>query len=108
MRQPLAKPVVVRKATIFHTGPWREQDGDPSRPEQVNGVPVIDQIRTRRDEPGAVVMLQDGRFAYTGRFTAVGSPRDLRRAAERRLRLSQSDGEQAWWREVIGAIALGS
>ncbi|MFT4035375.1 MAG: potassium/proton antiporter [Patulibacter sp.] len=107
MLRPERRPVGVRKATIFHTGPWREQDGNPARPETVSGVPVIDQLRTRRDEPGAVVALQDGRFAYTGRFTAVGSPRDLRRAAERRLRLAESDGEQAWWREVIGAVTLG-
>lgn len=107
MRRPVVRPVGVRKATIFHTGPWREQDGDPSRPQTVNGVEVLEQIRTRRDEAGAVVVLADGRLAYTGRFTAVGSPRDLRRAAERRLRLANTDAEQAWWREVIGALALG-
>ncbi len=107
MQRPVVRPVGVRKATIFHTGPWREQDGDPSRPQTVSGVPVLDQIRTRRDAAGAVVVLADGRLAYTGRFTAVGSPRDLRRAAERRLRLAETDGEQAWWREVIGALALG-
>jgi cell volume regulation protein A len=107
MRQPVVRPVGVRKATIFHTGPWRDQDGDPARPGSVSGVPVLEQIRTRRDEAGAVVVLDDGRFAYTGRFTAVGPTRDLRRAAERRLRMATSDSEQAWWREVIGALALG-
>lgn len=107
MDRPLRRPVGVRKATIFHTGPWREQDGDPSRPETVGGVPVIERLRTRRDAPGAVVALEDGRFAYTGRFTAVGSSGDLRRAAERRLRLAGGDIEQAWWREVIGALATG-
>jgi potassium/hydrogen antiporter len=107
MRRPATRPVGMRKATIFHTGPWRDRDGDPGRPETVSGVTVLDQIRTRRDEPGAVVILEDGRLAYTGRFTAVGSPRDLRRAAERRLRMASSDAEQAWWREVIGALALG-
>jgi cell volume regulation protein A len=107
MRRPVVRPVGVRKATIFHTGPWREQDGDPARPTTVTGVDVLEQIRTRRDEPGAVVVLEDGRLAYTGRFTAVGSSRDLVRAAERRLRLASTDAEQAWWREVIGALALG-
>jgi cell volume regulation protein A len=107
MHRPVARPIGARKATIFHTGPWRERDGDPARPPTVSGVNVLEQIRTRRDEPGAVVVLEDGRFAYTGRCTAVGSPRDLRRAAERRLRMATSDPEQAWWREVIGALALG-
>lgn len=107
MRRPTVRPVGIRKATIFHTGPWREQDGDPARPTTVTGVAVLEQIRTRRDEAGAVVVLEDGRFAYTGRFTAVGSARDLHRAAERRLRLADGDREQAWWREVIGALALG-
>jgi potassium/hydrogen antiporter len=108
MERPTVRPVGRRKATIFHTGPWRERDGDPGRPTTVSNVPVIEQIRTRRDEPGAVVVLEDGRFAFTGPITAVGPPRDLRRAAERRLRMAPSDTEQAWWREVIGAIALGS
>lgn len=107
MQRPTPRPIGVRKATIFHTGPWREQDGDPARPERVHGVGVLEQIRTRRDEPGAVVVLEDGRLAYTGRITAVGSPSDLRRAAERRLRLSETDAEQAWWREVIGSLSLG-
>ncbi|MBO9531488.1 MAG: potassium/proton antiporter [Solirubrobacteraceae bacterium] len=107
MQRPERRPVGVRKATIFYTGPWREVDGDPGRPPQVGGTMVIEQIRTRRDEPGAVVALEDGRFAYTGSVTAVGTARDLRRAAERRLGLAQSDAEQSWWREVIGALALG-
>ena len=49
--------------------------------------------------------LSDGRFAYTGPITAIGSPGQLQDAARRRLRLAQTDGEQAWWREVIGALA---
>lgn len=107
MQRPAPRPVGVRGATIFSTGPWRERDGDPSRPTSVDGTAVIEQIRTRRDAAGAVVVLADGRFAYTGAITAVGTASDVRRAAQRRLRLAKSDAEQAWWREVIGSLALG-
>lgn len=108
MNRPAARPIGIRQATIFSTGPWREPDGDPSRPTSVQGTPVLEQIRTRRDEPGAVVVLQDGRFAYTGRITAIGSPGDLQRAAQRRLGLSKTDAERAWWQEVIGSISIGA
>ncbi|MBJ7473279.1 MAG: potassium/proton antiporter [Solirubrobacteraceae bacterium] len=107
MVRPKSRPIGIRQATIFSTGPWRPADGDPSHPDSVGGTPVLEQIRTRRDEPGAVVILEDGRFAYTGRITAVGSPSDLQRAATRRLTLSKTDGERSWWQEVIGSISIG-
>lgn len=107
MRRPPRRPIGQRPDTVFTTGPWRASDGDPGHPKTLGGTEVIEQLRTRRDEAGAVVLLADGRFAYTGTFAASGAPRDLRRAAERRLRLAESDAERAWWREVIGAIALG-
>jgi hypothetical protein len=51
------------------------------------------------------VVLSDGRYAYTGPITATGSAGQLQDAARRRLRLATTDAEQAWWREVIGALA---
>ncbi len=107
MDRPRQRPIGIRQATIFSTGPWRDSDGDPARPTTVGGTPVLEQIRTRRDEAGAVVVLSDGRFAYTGRFTATGSVTDLQRAAARRLGLAKTEAERSWWREVIGAISLG-
>src|SRR4051794_31601540 len=53
---------VTRGSTVFSTRPWRYEDGDAGRPGQVNGVPVVEQLRTRRDVPGALVALADGRF----------------------------------------------
>lgn len=94
-----------RGSTIFSTGPWREEDGNPSHPARFAGHEVLQQLRTRRDQPGALVLLDDGRYAYTGRITAIGSAGQLQDAARRRLRVSSSDGDQAWWREVIGALA---
>jgi cell volume regulation protein A len=43
--------------SVFTTRPWREEDGDPGFPKEVNGVRVAEQIRTRRDVRGAVVVL---------------------------------------------------
>jgi cell volume regulation protein A len=96
-------------APIFSSGPWRgeEGSGSPQHPLRIGEVEVIEQLRTRRDEPGALVALADGRYAYTGPVTAVGSPGQLQDAARRRLRQARTDGERAWWREVIGALAAG-
>ena len=38
--------------------------------------------------------------------SAVGSAAQVRDSAERRLRKSTDDSESAWWREVIGALAV--
>ena len=108
-----APPRPVRKhltrQTPFVLRPWDGHPGDrgePSRPDAVNGVDVIDQIRTRRDgRPGAVVLLEDGRYAFTGNVVALGTPSQVQMAARRRLRLAKTDSERAWWREVIGALA---
>ena len=79
------RPVGTRAVSIFSTGPWGADDGDPASPETVNGLPVIDHLRTRRDVPGALVALGDGRFAYTGPIKAIGSARQLQDAARKRL-----------------------
>jgi cell volume regulation protein A len=107
--RPPAPPRMPRSSpSIFSTRPWRDADGDPSHPVQVNGIAVVDQLRTRRGEvPGALVRLADGRFAYTGPVLAVGSPYQLQTSASRRLASSTVEAERAWWREVIGALAVG-
>jgi cell volume regulation protein A len=103
---PRPRPIATGPApAIFSSRPWRADDGDAGRPGRVGDQDVVDQLRTRRDQPGALVALADGRYAYTGPITAIGSPGQLQDAARRRLRLAETDGEQAWWREVIGALA---
>ena len=96
---------VTRGSTVFSTRPWRYEDGDPGRPTRVSGVEVVEQMRTRRDVPGAVVALADGRYAYTGPVVAIGSAQQVQDAARRRLRVATEDSDAAWWREVIGALA---
>ncbi len=108
-----ARPRPARKhltrQTPFVLRPWAGHPGDtgdPSHPEAVHGVEVIDQVRTRRDgRPGAVVLLEDGRYAFTGTVVALGTASQVQMAARRRLRLARTDSERAWWRDVIGALA---
>ena len=84
---------------------WQPADGDPSRPRAVAGIEVVEQLRTRRDEAGALVSLADGRFAVTGALLAVGPAGELQAFARRRLGRAATAGERAWWREVVGALA---
>ena len=91
---------------VFHHRPWGEEDGDPAHPRRVLGHRVVDHLRTRRDQPGALVLLDDGRYAITGPTVAIGGRELLTHHARRRLRASSSDAERAWWEETIGALAL--
>jgi cell volume regulation protein A len=97
--QPRSRPSVTT------VRPWEESDGNPSRPAEVAGFEVLEQLRTRRDEPGALVLLEDGRFAVTGPLVAIGPAGQLQAVARRRLARSETPAEHAWWREVIGALA---
>jgi cell volume regulation protein A len=93
-------------APIFTTRPWTEADGDPDRPERVLGLAVVERLNTRWDVPGALVVLEDGRYAVTGPHVLVGAREQVQWHARRRLRGSATDAERAWWQEVIGASAL--
>ena len=99
------RPRVLSRPAVTTMRPWQEEDGDPARPSQVLGVEVVDQLRTRRDEPGALVALADGRFACTGRLLAVGPAGELQSVARRRLARAGTPGDRAWWQEVVGALA---
>ncbi|HEX5896443.1 MAG TPA: potassium/proton antiporter, partial [Thermoleophilaceae bacterium] len=92
-------------SAVFTTRPWTDDDGDAGFPKDVQGVPVAEQIRTRRDTRGALVQLVDGRFAVTGPRLAIGGPLQLQRYARRRLASEEDAAARAWWQEVIGALA---
>ena len=66
---------------------------------------VVEHLRTRRDVPGALVILGDGRYAVTGPLLMVGPPGQLQTQARRRLDAATDDAERSWWQEVIGACA---
>jgi cell volume regulation protein A len=105
LEEPRRRRAATRGATVFSTRPWTDADGDPSRPVAVARIEVVEQLRTRRDRPGAVVGLADGRFAVTGTTVAVGSASQLVDAARRRLRVAD-EADEAWWREVVGALTV--
>lgn len=100
-------PAIVPRgsAPIFTSRPWSVADGDPSHPEEVAGVAVLEQLRTRRDVPGALVLLADGRFAVTGPVLLVGAGPSVQAGARRFMARAGDDSERAWWREVVGAAA---
>ena len=102
---PRRQPLLRAGTAVFTTRTWTEADGDAGFPDDVEGVPVAEQIRTRRDTRGALVLLVDGRFAVTGPLLALGGPLQLQRYARRRLTLEEDAAARAWWQEVIGALA---
>jgi cell volume regulation protein A len=99
------RPRMRGAGVIFSARPWSAEDGDPSRPDSVLGVEVAEHLRTRRDAPGALVALADGRFAATGLVVAVGAPQQVQTYCGRRLERASDQTEQAWWQEVVGTLA---
>jgi cell volume regulation protein A len=91
---------------VYTSRPWQEADGDPAHPREVSGHQVVEKLRTRRDIPGALVVLADGRYAVCGPILMLGPPGQLQTQARRRLLGAQDDSSRAWWQEVIGACAL--
>lgn len=102
--QPLPRPLRRSTAPVFTSRPWDAADGDPTRPETISGLRVIEQLRIRRDEPGALLVLEDGRYAISGPLLAIGSRTALMRWSEIRM-VRGSDEERAWMRTCVGALA---
>ena len=101
-RLPLGRPTVLSVRPLSAGA----VDGDVSRPRAVLGEPAVAQLRIRRDTPGALVALADGRYAVTGPIVVVGSRQDITRFAQRRMRtLAAASPERAWLQNVIGAMA---
>lgn len=103
---PRPPRIIEGHAPVFHVRRWTDDDGDPARTEQVAGRAVVDRLRTRRDVPGALVLLDDGYFAVTGPLLAIGREQLLSQWVRRRARTAATDAERAWWEEVLGALAL--
>jgi cell volume regulation protein A len=90
---------------IFNVRPWTEADGDPASPNRIGGIEVSHRVRSRRDSPGTLVVLADGRYGVTGDgLVAVGGRRRLASWAERRTARAQGGAERAWWQEVAGVL----
>jgi potassium/hydrogen antiporter len=84
--------------------PWSDYDGDPAYPVRVDGVPVLEYLRTRTDLPGALVALADGRYAITGPTLAVGGAAHLSGYAEQRRLRAAGPEERDWWRGLATAL----
>jgi cell volume regulation protein A len=99
-RTPMSAPVftVRRQADGLVAGPAQA-------PARVLGQAVSARLRVRRDEPGALVALDDGRYALVGPILAIGSRADLAAYAQRRIAVA-GDGEALWLQTVVGALAV--
>ena len=107
--EPYARPIPGRPP-IFSVRPWQDdQDGDPGDPQVVSQLAVRRRLRIRRDQPGALVVLDDGRFAVTGEgLVAVGGAQQLFGYCSKRIRGAEDRTSRAWWQEVAGALAHAS
>jgi potassium/hydrogen antiporter len=104
---PPPAPPIRGAPQPFKVRPWTELDGDPGRPDEIDGVEVVGRVRTRRDRPGALLALADGRYAVAGDgLVALGGRNLLARWCIRRAGLSAPDPQaRAWWQEVIGVLS---
>jgi cell volume regulation protein A len=103
--EEIVVPMTGRQA-IFSVRPWRDHMGDPGRPVSIDGVAVVRTVRLRRGNAGALVVLEDGRFAVTGDgLIAAGGPRQLFRYCRERIRRADDPASEAWWQEVAGVIS---
>ena len=70
----------------------------------IAGQRVTEQLRIRRDEPGGLFVLADGRYALAGPVLCVGARTQMSEWCRRRMRRSRPD-ERAWLQAVIAALA---
>ena len=99
-------PMARGRSPIFSVKPWRTTAGDPGSPTTIEGADVIRRLRTRRDKPGALVLLADGRLAVTGDgVVATGGQRQLFRYCRERIRRADTAAARAWWQEVAGVVS---
>jgi potassium/hydrogen antiporter len=83
---------------------WSVRHDDPAEPRQVDGTNVSRRLATRGGVAGALVELDDGRFAVTGPSMAAGSVRQIDRYALRRLDAAGDREEARWWKTVRQAL----
>jgi CPA2 family monovalent cation:H+ antiporter-2 len=79
--------------------------GDSEAPERVLAQAVVARLRVRRDQPAALVALEDGRYAVTGPLLIAGSREDVTTYARRHTSTTDPD-LRAWLQTVVGALAI--
>jgi potassium/hydrogen antiporter len=88
---------------VFSVRPWRESDGDASSPSEIGGQRVVERLRVRAEQPGALLILADGRYALTGSRLVIGSRDAVTQWARRRVQSVPDDDEESVW--LTGVIA---
>jgi CPA2 family monovalent cation:H+ antiporter-2 len=110
-RGPIGPPPRPRRrlrgsAPIFTVRPCDDAvSGELDAPERVLAQSVAARLRVRRDRPGALVALADGRYAVIGPILVAGSRDDVTAYARRRAERADPD-ERAWLQTVVGALAI--
>jgi cell volume regulation protein A len=98
-------PPLPRRAAsqVFTVRPAR---GDGDLGEEIDGIPIVQVMRSRTERGAYLVALADGRYAVTGAgVTAIGGRRSLADWCEGRVARPDVDAaERAWWQEVTGAL----
>jgi CPA2 family monovalent cation:H+ antiporter-2 len=79
--------------------------GELDGPVRVLDQAVVAHLRIRRDRPGALVALEDGRYAVTGPLLITGSREDVTTYARRRAERADPE-DRAWLQAVVGALAI--
>lgn len=93
---------------LFTVRPWAHAavEGTAEHPRRVMGEVTVAQLRIRRDVPGALMALADGRYAVVGPLVVVGGRQAVSEYATRRIRrLGRDDPERSWLQTVVGALA---
>jgi cell volume regulation protein A len=105
--EPAPPPLPLRAAPqVFTVRRRTAEDGDPARPEAIEGAAVAARLRVRRDETGSLVALADGRYAVldAGLVAVGGRSRMAEWVARRVRRPGLAPSERAWWEEIAGAL----
>ena len=103
---PAAAHLHRQRPDLHARGRGARRTATPRIRRPSRGVEVVEHVRTRRDVPGALVVLEDGRYAVTGPILMIGPPGQMQTQARRRMARTDDDAEISWWQEVIGACAL--
>lgn len=109
---PIGEPPRPRRklrgsAPIFTVRPVADDAvvGPLDAPDAVLGQQVVARLRVRRDEPGALVALEDGRYAICGSLVVAGSREDVTTYARRRASTVEPE-HRAWLQAIVGALAI--
>ena len=101
----MVNPAQAREAAVGGQRARRSRRRPAARrPVRPHGAPTRP-ADDPRDRPGALVALEDGRYAVTGPLLIAGSRDDVTTYARRRAAAADPD-DRAWLQTVVGALAI--